>query len=279
MEDDAEDVVSIGDDTPSDADLRGEQQSPARISVDPRSSRNTSPDLPKIRKTARSQANEDLVIVGDDLSEEIPSTPGEIRLQVSIAPPPPPPARPPSAAPRLTEDAAPIPTITGVNPAPAPVDERKVESLIKLAQGYVEKGDPQKAIQSYTDALELRPDRVDTWLRRGRCYLELGDYSSAISDFQHAEDIDPKKPEPHVAMGDLYFVRKEYKRAIAFYDQAVDLDASHAMARCRRGISHFYMRDYRQARLDLQRAFQLDPEIPNIRKYIQMVVKKEQSGE
>ena len=51
------------------------------------------------------------------------------------------------------------------------------------------------------------------------------------------------------------------------------------MARCRRGISHYYRKNYRQAFQDLQRAYALDPEIPNIRKYVQMVVKKMERGD
>jgi len=54
----------------------------------------------------------------------------------------------------------------------------------------------------------------------------------------------------------------------------LDRDAGHAMARCRRGISHYYRKNYRQAFLDLQRAYNLDPDIPNIRKYVQMAIKK-----
>ena len=80
-------------------------------------------------------------------------------------------------------------------------------------------------------------------------------------------------------MGDLYFARKEYKRAVEFYDQAVELDGAHAMARCRRGISHYYRKNFRQAFQDLQRANALDPEIPNIKKYVQMALKKMERGE
>jgi hypothetical protein len=39
-------------------------------------------------------------------------------------------------------------------------------------------------------------------------------------------------------------------------------------------MSHYYRKNYKQALQDLDRAFSLDPEIPNIRKYMQMVSKK-----
>ncbi|MSQ00881.1 MAG: tetratricopeptide repeat protein [Myxococcales bacterium] len=185
------------------------------------------------------------------------------------------------SAPRLTDEADEAPSITqsqvpSIRPAG---DDGRVAQLMDDAVAAAGRGELQKSIQWFTDVLDLRHDRSDASIGRGRCFLELGDYSSAMSDFQRAEDLHPDRPDPHVAMGDLYFARKEYRRAIEFYDQAVELDGSHAMARCRRGISYYYRKNYRQAFQDLQRAYSLDPEIPNIRKYVQMAVKKMERGD
>jgi hypothetical protein len=180
-------------------------------------------------------------------------------------------------APRLTDDEASEsspPTPADVPSSAFLVDELRVQTTVAEAVQTAALGDFPKAIQLFTDALEMNPGVVDAHIGRGRCHLELGDYSSAMSDFQHAEDAAPDTPEPHVAMGDLYFARKEYKRAIDFYDQAVELDGAHPMARCRRGISHYYRKSYRQAHQDLQRALALDPDIPNIRKYVLMAARK-----
>jgi TolA-binding protein len=180
--------------------------------------------------------------------------------------------------PELTDDEevaeAPPSSVTGATHLNIPVDTQTVSSLLSAARGAYEKGDLQKAIQLLTDALDMQSDLAETYINRGQCHLDLGDYSSAMSDFQKAEDLEPNKPEPHFAMGNLYFNRKEYKRAIEFYDQALEMNGQHAMARCRRGISYYYRKNYRQAFHDLQAAFRLDPEIPNIRKYVQMAMKK-----
>ena len=211
-----------------------------------------------------------------DIGVGVDAPGGGIRLG-SAKPRPP---RAESAAPRLTDDAEP-PSITQTQaPSIRPAgDDARIAQLVDDAVAAAGRGDLHRSIQSFTDVLDLRHDRTDAYIGRGRCYLELGDYSSAMSDFQRAEDLHPDRPDPHVAMGDLYFARKEYRRAIEFYDQAVELDGSHAMARCRRGISHYYRKNYRQAFQDLQRAYSLDPEIPNIRKYVQMAVKKMERGD
>jgi tetratricopeptide (TPR) repeat protein len=177
-------------------------------------------------------------------------------------------------APRLTD------VEDYVQPPQAPTrrdeaaDLAQVNKALTDADTAVNRGDLARAIQFYTDALDIGPGNVEAHIGRGRCYLELGDYSSAMSDFQRAEDLSPDDPESHLAMGDLYYNRKEYKRAIDFYDEAVELDGQHAMAKCKRGLAHYYRKNYRQAFQDLQRAMALDPAIPNIHKYVQMALKK-----
>jgi hypothetical protein len=192
------------------------------------------------------------------------------------------PERAPSGAPRLTDDADGPDTGVGTDPTPVSLpaaDEARVAAIHAEAKAFFDRGELGKSVQAYTDLVEIKHDMVEAFIGRGRCHLELGDYSSAMSDFQRAEDLRPDRPDSHVAMGDLFFARKEYRRAIEHYDEAVELDGSHAMARCRRGISHYYRKNYRQAFQDLQRAYSLDPEIPNIRKYIQMAVKKMERGD
>ncbi|MFT5584265.1 MAG: thioredoxin-like negative regulator of GroEL [Cognaticolwellia sp.] len=160
------------------------------------------------------------------------------------------------------------------------VDAVAVAALRAQADEALDRGDLHAAAQAFSDTLEYDPESLEAYLGRGRCYLDLGDFAAAMSDFQKAEDLDGEGPEPLVAMGELFFARKEYTRAIEFFDQAVEMDSDHAMARCRRGISYYYKKSYRQAFLDLQKAYTLDPDIPNIRKYVQMAIKKlERSGE
>ncbi len=238
-------------------------------------------------RAAGPSAGEDSLAAGSGDDDEdvggvgVATASGGLRLG---RPAPPPSGRrsaPSTEAPQLTDEPEESPSATQPQIAhilPAGEDGR-VARLMDDAVVAAGRGDIVKAIQAFTDVLDLRHDRSDAHIGRGRCYLELGDYSSAMSDFQRAEDLHPNRPDPHVAMGDLYFARKEYRRAIEFYDQAVELDGSHAMARCRRGISHYYRKNFRQAFQDLQRAYSLDPEIPNIRKYVQMAVKKLERGD
>ncbi len=153
------------------------------------------------------------------------------------------------------------------------VDPAQLRSFQRAAEEAVSKGDMHQAILHYRDMLDLAPDNLDAYLGRGRCLVHLGDYAAAMSDFQRSEDLDPKSPLPLVEMGNLFFARKEYLRAIQFFDTALELDDKNAWAWCYRGICHHYRKKHKEAFQDLQKAYSLDPEIPNIRRYVQMAVK------
>jgi Flp pilus assembly protein TadD len=153
------------------------------------------------------------------------------------------------------------------------VDPAQLRSFQRAAEDAVSKGDMHQAILHYRDMLDLAPENLDAYLGRGRCLVHLGDYAAAMSDFQRSEDLDPKSPLPLVEMGNLFFARKEYLRAIQFFDTALELDDKNAWAWCYRGICHHYRKKHKEAFQDLQKAYSLDPEIPNIRRYVQMAVK------
>lgn len=186
---------------------------------------------------------------------------------------------PPVNAPRLTDETESYDSgFESSGPAQPEVDTGLAAEFLRQARDAEVSGNLSKAIMFYQDLLDLTPENMDGYLGRGRCFMEMGDYAAAMSDFQRAEDLDTRSPEPLVEMGNLFFARKEYRRAIEFYDQAIELDPTHAMARCRRGICHHYRKNHKQAFQDLQRAYSLNPEIPNIRKYVQMAVKAMEKG-
>jgi tetratricopeptide (TPR) repeat protein len=159
-------------------------------------------------------------------------------------------------------------------PAPFKSHEPQVEPTFEAAISAYKRGDTARAANIYTALIEDDSSHPPLLLARGRCYLDLGDWSSAMSDFRKAEALSPDSPDPLVAMGDLFLARHDYERAIQRFDSAIELDEAHAIARSRRGVSHYYTHSYRQAFLDLQKAYHLDPELPNIRQLVQMAIRK-----
>jgi len=170
------------------------------------------------------------------------------------------------------------PSVAAVPRAEDSEDPDRVRNLMGSAGSAWRDGEGERALEIYSELLDEDPGFVPAWLARGRCHLDRSDWGSAISDFRKAEDLAPASPEPFLAQGDLYVARRDYGTAVDRFDEALARDANHAMARCRRGISHYYQQNHRQAYLDLQRAFNLDPEIPNIRRFVQLAVSKLEPG-
>ncbi len=200
-------------------------------------------------------------------------------------------AEPRAAIPELTADVEPdgesLVVVTqdglqhrdGASVADADVDAGQLKNLLSDARAAEARGNLQEAVLHYGDLLSLQPSNLEAHLGRGRSLVELGDYAAAMSDFQRAEDIAPHSPDPIVEMGNLFFARKEYRKSITYYDQAVEMAPDHAMAWCRRGICHHYRKNHSQAFKDLQKAVSLDPDIPNLRKYVQMARKAMERAE
>jgi len=162
-----------------------------------------------------------------------------------------------------------------IDPSPkTPTLGNDLKLLMRLATQAHGEGELENAIDAYSDLLDQQPNHLPALLARGRCHLEKKDYTAAVSDFRRAQNLDKRSTGALVALGDLYFARKNHDQAITFFDQAIDIESNHAQARCRRGLAHYHSGRYRQAFLDLQRAYKLDPEIPNIRRLVQMAIRK-----
>ena len=61
-------------------------------------------------------------------------------------------------------------------------------------RAYAKKGDYDKAIADYTEAIRLDPKNAEAYCNRGHAYEEKGDYDKAIADCTEAIRLDPKVP-------------------------------------------------------------------------------------
>ena len=57
---------------------------------------------------------------------------------------------------------------------------------------YAKKGDHDKAIADFTEAIRLNPKDAEAYYNRGCAYGEKGDHDKAITDYTAAIQINPK---------------------------------------------------------------------------------------
>lgn len=79
-----------------------------------------------------------------------------------------------------------------VNHQYAWIDPNPENSNYYRGLAYFEKGDNDKAIADFTQAIQLDPKNADAYGRRGDAYSKQGDYDKAMADYQQAIRLNPK---------------------------------------------------------------------------------------
>ena len=71
--------------------------------------------------------------------------------------------------------------------------------------------------------------------RAGPCLQEKGDFDKAIADYTQAIRLDPKDAEAHFGRGCSYSKKGDHDKAIADFTDAIRLNPKHADAYHNRG--------------------------------------------
>ncbi|HEX5845114.1 MAG TPA: tetratricopeptide repeat protein [Rhodoplanes sp.] len=108
-------------------------------------------------------------------------------------------------------------------------------------------------------ARETQSDRATAYNNRGWSYSDKGDHDRAIADFDEAIRLDPKLAIAFVNRGWSYERKGDYDRAIADYDEAIRLDPNYSLAHNNRGWARNLKGEYDQAIVDFGEAIRTDP--------------------
>ena len=73
-----------------------------------------------------------------------------------------------------------------------------------VALAYDEKGEYDRAIADYTEAIRIKPDYAEAYRNRGVAYAEKGEYDRAIADYTEAIRLKPDYAEAYYNRGIAY---------------------------------------------------------------------------
>jgi lipoprotein NlpI len=85
---------------------------------------------------------------------------------------------------------------------------------------YRAKGDNERAIADYNEAIKLDPKSTRAFVGRGAAYQGKGDNDRAIADYNEAVRLDPKSATAYFARGRSYFYAGSVEKALADFSQA-----------------------------------------------------------
>ena len=106
---------------------------------------------------------------------------------------------------------------------PKAAQERRSQDLVRSGIEHHNKGDYDRAIADYSEAIRLDPKYAFAHYSRGNAYYAKGDYDRAIANYSEAIKFDPKFADAYLNRGYAYRVKGDNDRATADLDTAQDV--------------------------------------------------------
>jgi len=120
------------------------------------------------------------------------------------------------------------------------------------------------AVESYTKAIESKPDYAEAYVKRGLARRAKGDLAGSIDDYEKASSIDPKATRNNRFVAESYSNRGYNKLnemdvdgAIADFTRAADISPSEADHYYKRGHARLIKEEFDAAVADFDRALGL----------------------
>jgi tetratricopeptide (TPR) repeat protein len=124
---------------------------------------------------------------------------------------------------------------------------------------YGTKGELDRAIADFTEAIRLDPRNAEGFARRADAYLDRQQLDQAIGDFSEAIRLGPDSPTARNNRGVAYWRKRDYARAIEDFDQAIRLNSTNPRAFLNRALVYEDQQQFDRAMADIAEAIHLNP--------------------
>lgn len=131
-------------------------------------------------------------------------------------------------------------SITSNNTGPSEKDIKRAQVLKEEGNALVKKGEHRKAIEKYSQSIQLNPNEVTTYTNRALCFLSVKQHRDAVTDC----------------------------------DQALNMDSSNIKALYRRAQAHKELQNVKSCIDDLNNLLKIEPKNSAALKLLQEVQKK-----
>jgi len=136
--------------------------------------------------------------------------------------------------------------------------ERLADAFNSRGLAYRLKGELDRAIQDYGQAIKLNGKLASAYSNRGVAYDRKGEFDHAIADFEQALKLRPS-PATYFNRGNAYLAKGQYDHAIDDFNQAIKLKVDFAPAYDNRCWARAVVGILKQALADCNEALRLMP--------------------
>jgi lipoprotein NlpI len=121
---------------------------------------------------------------------------------------------------------------------------------------------------------ESQRNLASAYFNRGIAYKNKGDFDRAIADYTQAIQLNPKDAKPHVNRANAYSDKGDFDRAVADYNEAIQLDPKFAFAYLNRGLANLFTGALPKAIADLNQASELDPKFAYVALWLDIAARR-----
>ncbi|WP_425422019.1 tetratricopeptide repeat protein [Phaeodactylibacter xiamenensis] len=122
-------------------------------------------------------------------------------------------------------------------------------------------GEYERAIELFSNSIELKGDYEWAIAMRGETYRRNGQYKDALKDFEKALELAPDDSWSLTKIGVVLLSEMDnYNGALSFFDRAIELNPEYIVALVNRGFTYLELGKKEKALLDFDRAIELDPQ-------------------
>jgi len=121
------------------------------------------------------------------------------------------------------------------------------------------KGDNDRAIADYTEAIKLNPKDALAYDNRGTAWRDKGDLDRALADYNVSIKLNPNSASAYNNRGNIRRERGDFQRALRDYAEAIGLDPKFALVYSNRALIWHAGGDSGRAIADCTEAIGLDP--------------------
>jgi lipoprotein NlpI len=137
--------------------------------------------------------------------------------------------------------------------------KHQAESIVKQGIQNAQKGDLDKAIDDFDQAIELDPQNADAYYNRGRIKNQLKEWDEAVADFTRSIKLNPQNADAYLNRGFAEISRGNLDESMTNFTQTIALDSKNFRAYYSRGYGKASGGDLDGAIADYSRAIELDP--------------------
>lgn len=125
---------------------------------------------------------------------------------------------------------------------------------------YFHRGQLLKAIEEFSNSIEIDPKHAETYLLRSLTYRTLGQNEDADADFDKAIGLNPRKAFAHAfSLGETYFNEGRLNDAVELFSIALRVSSESAEAYIYLGACYRELKQYENAIANFDIAISLDP--------------------